>query len=134
MLRLLFAAATLCLLATACAKKTTASFTGDDKLMVDGAKQIRLAIEAYHTETSDYPDSIRAAESHLTPGTQWPANPYTQQPIADNGSSEFDPAKSVGTVYYERYSRDDQVVGYRLHVFGKTGRLMIFDNSAFGAQ
>jgi hypothetical protein len=126
----------LCLLlaCSACFHKTVANFKGDDKLMVDGAKRIMLAINAYHTDTSDWPADIRSAEKYLAAGTSWPENPYTHAPIEDSGSADFDPAKSIGTVYYEKYVRDEQIANYRLHVFGRSGRLMIFGNSAFGAE
>ncbi|MDQ3023764.1 MAG: hypothetical protein M3R04_05175 [bacterium] len=116
-----------------CPKKTTESFKGKNRDMVEAAQQIRVAIITYHAETSEYPSDIRSAESHLGTGVTWPNNPYNGQPIRDNFGHEFDPAKSVGTVYYEIFTRDEQIAGYRLHVYGDKGRLMIFDNSAFGA-
>ena len=117
-----------------CAKKTVQNFTGNDRLMVERAKELRLAINAYHSETSEYPQELTLVQGHLPPGTQWPVNPYNQQAIRDSGGREFDPVQSVGTVYYEKYLRDGQIAGYRLHVFGEAGWLLIFDNSAFGAQ
>jgi hypothetical protein len=122
------------LICAGCPHKTLKDFHGDDKTMVEAAKQIEQAINAYHADTADWPPDIRAAEKYLPPGTGWPDNPYTHTPISDNGSATFDPAKSVGTVYYEKFVRDDQVMNYQLYVFGKTGQLMIFGNSAFGAQ
>jgi hypothetical protein len=124
----------LLLAMVACPKKQTSHFKGADRQMVYGALAIRLAINAYRADTAELPPDIRAAERYLPPGTPWPVNPYNSQPIEDNRSAEFDPARSVGTVYYEVYFRDEQASGYRLHVFGDKGRLMIFDNSAFGAQ
>ena len=121
-------------LCSGCYHKTVKDFQGDDKVMVEGARQIMLAINGYHSDTSDWPPDIRAAEKYLTPGTPWPVNPYTNTPIEDCGSATFDPAKSVGMVYYEKYIRDDQIANYRLHVFGKSGPLTIFGNSAFGAE
>jgi hypothetical protein len=91
----------------ACPHKTVESFQGDDKLMVERAKQIVLAINAFHQDTAEWPLTIRAAEANLTPGTQWPLNPYTQQPIAEVASPDFDPANSIGMVYSDKAVRDD---------------------------
>lgn len=127
-------ALTAALLLSACPHRTRDNFVGDDRKMVDAANEIMLAINAYHVETSDWPDKIRDAAANLPPGTSWPVNPYNGAEIADTGKAAFDPATSVGNVYYEKFMREDQVVNYRLHVFGKDRELMIFGNSAFGAE
>jgi len=119
------------LLPTGCYKRELA---GDDALMVERARAIGLAINTYHQDTAEWPETIRAAEPYLQAGTSWPDNPYNSKPIEDTGSPDFDPATSVGMVYYEKFYRDDQLMNYQLHVFGKKGTLHIFGNSAFGAK
>jgi hypothetical protein len=95
---------------------------------------IRNAVDAYRGDTSDFPEEIRQAERFLPLGATWPVNPYNGKPIEDTHSPDFDPAKSVGNVYYEVFSREEQVVGCRIHVFGDKGKLTILDHTAFGAQ
>jgi hypothetical protein len=119
------------LLSTGCFKR---EWTGDDALMVERAKAIGLAINAFHQDTAEWPETIRAAQGYLQPGTSWPDNPYNGRPIEDTGSPEFDLATSVGMVYYEKFYRNDQLMNYQLHVFGDKGKLHIFGNSAFGAK
>jgi hypothetical protein len=35
----------------------------------------------------------------------------------------------VGKVYYEKFARDGVVINYRLHVFSRSGKLTILDNT-----
>jgi len=119
------------LLGTGCYKR---DLTGDDALMVERAGTIGLAINTYHQSTAEWPETIRAAAAYLQLGTSWPDNPYNGKPIEDCGSPDFDPATSVGMVYYEKFYRDEQLMNYQLHVFGAKGKLHIYGNSAFGAK
>jgi hypothetical protein len=102
--------------------------------MVERVKQIGLAVNTYHQETAEWPESLREAEGCLAAGISWPVNPYNNQPIEDTGSPSFDPATSVGMVYYEKFYREDQLMNYQLHVFGDKGVLHVFGNTAFGAK
>ena len=134
MLRIIGALLCVLLLCCACPKRDVKSFEGNDRLMVEGAGVIAQAINTYHVDTGEWPESIQAAQSHFPPGTNWPQNPWTGGPIEDSGSSEFIPGKSEGTVYYEKFVRDDQIMNYRMHIFGDKGRLTILGNTAFGAE
>ena len=53
---------------------------------------------------------------------------------ADTGSPDFDKATSVGMVYYQPFYRNEMIVNYQLHVFGKNGKLYIIGNTAFGLK
>lgn len=108
--------------------------TGDDAVMVERARAIMLAVNTFHQDNAEWPDTLREAERCLKAGTSWPLNPYSGRPIEDTGSPDFDPAESVGMVYYEKFFRDELLMNYRLHVFGDKGKLHIFGNSAFGAK
>ncbi|MCC7477293.1 hypothetical protein IT575_02445 [bacterium] len=117
-----------------CAKKTIQNFKGNDRTMVEEAQVLVVAINSYHSDTADWPENLADVREKLPPGAVWPVNPYNGNEITDTGSATFDPAGSVGNVFYEKFRREDQIMNYRLHVFGDKGTLMIFGNSAFGAE
>jgi hypothetical protein len=108
--------------------------SGNDAEMVERARLIGEAVNAYHRDTVEWPERLRDAEGFLAAGKDWPVNPYNGQPIEDTGSREFDPATSVGMVFYEKFYRDEQLMNYQLHVFGDRGKLHIFSNTAFGLK
>ena len=108
--------------------------SGSDAEMVERARLIGEAVNAYHRDTAEWPERLRDAGGYLPAGTAWPVNPYNGQPIEDTGSREFDPQASVGMVFYEKFYRDEQLMNYQLHVFGDAGKLRIFGNSAFGVK
>jgi hypothetical protein len=118
----------------ACPQKEPADFKGEDLVMVQQATLICDAINTYHRDTVEWPETIQEAAGSLPAGAEWPSNPYNQQPIADTGSPDFDPQTSVGMVYYQKFYRDDRIMNYQLHVFGQKGTLYIFGNSAFGPR
>jgi hypothetical protein len=126
---LLLVALTLLLTACPAAKPQQADMPLDDLEMLRGALLISDALRACQRETAEWPATIREAEPFLLRGEVWPVNPYTKQPVEEAASAAFDPAASVGKVYYEKFARDGVVVNYRLHVFGKTGLLTILDNT-----
>lgn len=109
-------------------------FRGDEREMMQAAKIVAAAIDNYHSDTAEWPDSLEQAKSYLPPDTAWPVNPYNGAPLADTGSPEFDPQKSVGMVYYQKMSRDGELVSYQLHVFGARGKLYIIGNTAVGLK
>ena len=109
-------------------------YTGKDAEMMKDAKMISRLIDNYFSDSSDYPDTLDQLKPMLTPDQKWPDNPYDGKPIADTGSPKFNPATSVGMVYYEKVFRDGQQVSYMLHVFGDKGKLYIIGNTAFGAK
>ncbi len=117
-----------------CAKKTIQNFQGDDLKMVEAAQVLVVAINSYHSDTADWPENLADVREKLPPMTSWPVNPYNGNEISDTGTAEFDPATSIGNVFYEKFRREDQIMNYRLHVFGDKGKLMIFGNTAFGAE
>jgi hypothetical protein len=123
--------AALSVILTACpsAKPKLADMSPDDLVMLRGAQLISDAIRAYQRDTAELPGAIRDAEPYLLRGETWPVNPYTKQPIEEVNSAEFDPAASVGKLYYEKFARDGVVTNYRLHVFGRTGKLTILQNT-----
>jgi hypothetical protein len=118
-------------LLTACpsAPPPQAEMSTDDLAMLRGAQLIADALRAYQRETAEWPATIREAEPFLLRGEVWPVNPYDGQPVVEAASAQFDPAASVGKVFYEKFVRDGVVINYRLHVFGKTGVLKILDNT-----
>lgn len=107
---------------------------GNDREMMRAAKIVAAAIDNYHADTAEWPDSLEQAKSYMPPDTAWPVNPYNGAPLADTGSPEFDPQKSVGMVYYQKMLREDQLVNYQLHVFGERGKLYIIGNTAVGPK
>jgi hypothetical protein len=119
------------LLLTACPPR---EFHGKDFEMMRAAKLINEAIIACHTETSEWPDTLEQAKSYMPSKAAWPVNPYNGKHIADTFSPDFDPAKSVGMVYYQKLTRDEQVVNYQLHIFGDKGKLYIIGNTAVGMK
>lgn len=130
MTRLCIAAAVL-LLVAGCLPR---HFKGDDAEMMRAAKIVADAVNNYHSDTSEWPESLDEAKPYIAPSTPWPTNPYDGKPIADTGSSQFDPTTSVGMVYYEKIYRDDRMVNYQLHVFGRRGKLYIIGNTALGVK
>ncbi len=119
------------LLLTGCPPR---QFHGDDRLMMHAAMQVQQAIDNYHSELVEWPETLDEARPYHTPGEPWPTNPYNLKELADTGSKEFDPATSVGMVYYERVFRDDRQVSFQLHVFGDKDKLYIFGNYAVGSR
>jgi hypothetical protein len=109
-------------------------FHGKDREMMHAAKIVAEAINNYHADTADWPDSLEQAKAYLPPNEPWPNDPYNGAPLADTGSREFDAQKSVGMVYYEKLYRDEQLVSYQLHVFGDRGKLYIIGNTAVGPK
>jgi hypothetical protein len=109
-------------------------FHGNDRQMMHAAKIVAAAIDNYHADTAEWPDSLEQAKGYLPPDTAWPTNPYNGQPLADTFSPKFDPAKSVGMVYYQKMLRDGQLVSYQLHVFGERDKLYIIGNTAVGPK
>jgi hypothetical protein len=109
-------------------------FHGHDREMMHAAKIVAAAIDNYHADTADWPESLEQAKAYLPADTLWPNNPYNGLPLADTGSREFDPQKSVGMVYYEKLYRDEQLVNYQLHIFGEHGKLYIIGNTAMGPK
>ena len=107
---------------------------GDDHQMFLAAKQVALAINGYHSDTAEWPETIEQAAPYLEPGASWPANPYNGAALSDTASPEFDPQSSPGNVCYEKFYRNGQLCNYQLHVFGEHGTIYIFGNSAFGAK
>ncbi|MEP0813462.1 MAG: hypothetical protein HRF49_02195 [bacterium] len=132
---LAFAVLIICLLLPllSCPKRP-GEFVGKDYEMMKGAKRISRLIDEYFRDVAEYPESLEQVKQYLLPNEKWPENPYTKKPIADTGSRNFDPAASVGMVYYERIFRDEQQVNYNLHVFGDRGKLYIIGNTAFGQK
>ena len=118
-------------LAAACAP---GQFTGKDAEMMAAARIISNAVNSYHSDTAEWPESLALAESYLPPGTTWPVNPYNGKEIGDTGSPDFDPDTSVGMVYLQKMYRDGQLVNCQLHVFGERGTLYIISNTAFGVK
>jgi hypothetical protein len=119
-----------CCLSTACAKQ----FYGQDREMMAAAKTLAKAINDYHSDIASWPETLDQVRANLPAGTPWPVNPYDGKELADTGSPDFDPATSVGMVYYQRMIRNDEQVSYMLHVFGQKGKLFIFGNTAMGAK
>lgn len=113
------------------AKRHLSSFKGDDAVMLDRVRDIGIAINKCQMETAEWPQTLREVDAYLEPGVVWPLNPYTNQPIADCGGPDFDPAKSVGNVFYMKHIRDDQVTNYSLYVFGRKGLLVVLGNADF---
>lgn len=109
-------------------------FEGDDAVMMQKAKVLANAINEYHRATAEWPSSLRSVQSYLPPGESWPANPYDGKPIEDTGSPEFDPATSVGMVYFQPMKRNDMIVNVQLHVFGEADKLYIISNTAMGLK
>jgi hypothetical protein len=119
-----------CCLIAGCAKK----FHGDDLKMMRAAKVLATAIDNYHSDNATWPDTLEQVRASLPAGTPWPVNPYDGKELADTGSPDFDPATSVGMVYYQRTFRDEEQSSYMLHVFGTSGKLYIIGNTAMGAK
>jgi len=109
-------------------------FRGNDLLQMRAAKSIALAIDDYYADTSNYPDALTDVKSYFGAEGGWPVNPYDGKPIADTGSPGFDPATSVGMVYYQKMYRDEMLINYQLHVFGAKGKLYIIGNTAAGLK
>ena len=124
--------ATSLLLTIACPKNV--EFSGKDADMMNAAKQIAELINDQYSSSTEYPNSLAELKQSVPAGKIWPVNPYNGKEIADTGSREFDPNKSVGMVYYEKIFRDEQQVNYNLHVFGEKGKLYIIGNTAMGAK
>ena len=120
----------LCLLPllTGCPPKR---FNGKDAEMMAAAKAIAKAINAYQGDYAEWPVSLDLAKPYLP---DWPVNPYDGKPIGDTGSPDFDPAISVGMVYYQKLYRGEQLVNYQLHVFGEKGKLYIIGATALGPK
>jgi len=113
------------------AKRNIRSFKGNDAVMLDRVRDIGLAINKCQEETAEWPQTLREVEAYLEPGLRWPDNPYTSQPIKDSGSPDFDPATSVGNVFYMKHYREEQISNYSLYVFGDKGLLVVLGNADF---
>ena len=120
--------AALALLAGGCRRT---EFTGDDAKMMRAAKVIAKAVNEYHIEYAEWPESLQGASPFLP---SWPVNPYDGKPVADTGSPDFDAATSVGMVYYEKFYREERLMNYQLHVFGDKGKLYIIGSTVFGVK
>lgn len=116
--------------ASGCARE----FHGKDKEMLERVAIISDALSNYQLAYAEWPESLSDARQFLAYGERWPVNPYDGRPIADTGSPEFDPAMSVGMVYYQKLYREERLVNYQLHVFGERGKLVILGNTAFGLK
>jgi hypothetical protein len=119
-----------CCLLGGCAKK----FRGDDAKMMEAAKIVSQAIDNYHRDNAAWPETLDQTEAYLPGAVAWPVNPYNRKALADTGSPDFDPATSVGMVFYQRIYRDGEQTSYMLHVFGAKGSLYIIGNTAMGAK
>ncbi|HES58493.1 MAG TPA: hypothetical protein ENO21_03585, partial [Firmicutes bacterium] len=111
------------LLALACLACGPREFHGKDKEMMERVGIISDALSNYQLANAEWPESLSDVRQYLAYGERWPANPYDGKPIADTGSPEFDPAASVGMVFYQKLCRDDRLINYQLHVFGDKGKL-----------
>ena len=72
--------------------------------MMEAAKAVGAALRDYERDNAGLPDSLAQVHSYLP---DWPVNPYNYQPVVDTGKPDFDPATSVGNVYYRKFYRDD---------------------------
>lgn len=115
-----------------CAKQP--NFQGDDLKMVQAAVVVKKAINNYRFETAELPEEISWCREYLPAGETWPVNPFNGEELADTKSPDFDAATSVGNVYYQKFYRNEVLVGFQLHVFGDKGKLHILGNTAMGIK
>lgn len=132
MLAILLCGALTVLLLTGCAKQP--NFQGDDLKMVQAAAVVKKAINNYRFETAELPEEISWCQEYLPAGEKWPVNPFNGNELADTKSPDFDAATSIGNVYYQKFYRNEILVGFQLHVFGDKGKLHIFGNTVFGLK
>lgn len=105
-------------------ERNIGTFKGDDAVMLDRVRDIGVALNQYHSDNAEWPQTLAEVAGSFPPGVSWPLNPYTNTPIADTGSLAFDPAKSPGMLCYEKILRDEQIESFALHVFGQRGELV----------
>ncbi len=120
----------VCLALASCAKK----FKGDDAKMMHAAKVVAEAVNQYHQDNAQWPETLDQVQGYLPAETPWPTNPYNGQPLADTGNPDFDPNTSVGMVYYQRTFRNEEQSNYMLHVFGANSKLYVLGGSAAGLK
>lgn len=94
-----------------------------DDMMRDEDESVYKAVMIYYAMDKQWPESLEQVREDPDSLYPWPVNPYNHKPIADTGSPDFNRATSVGMVHYVPVMKDGKQVGFKLHVFGRTGEI-----------
>ena len=67
-------------------------------------------------------------------GASMQVNPYSNLPMVQLGSRDFDPKISPGNFFYARVIQDEEVINYTIIVFGARGEIRRIGHTAMGAK
>ena len=103
--------------------------TADEQLVIDRLRPFWSPLEDYKMQNFTYPDTFFMLAR--INGITHPHNPYTDQPMVELDSDEFDPDVSPGNIYYRKITNNEGIImNCQVVIFGEFGVITTYHHSS----
>ena len=103
--------------------------TDNEQLVIDRLRPFWGPLEDYKVQSFSYPEHF--FDLCAIKGLPHPINPYTNQPMVELESKEFDRNLSPGNIYYARVrDSDGQIINCQVVIFGERGIINTYHHSS----
>ena len=103
--------------------------TGNEQLVIERLRPFWGPLEDYKRQSFTYPEHF--FDLCATTGIPRPINPYTNLPMEELESKDFDRNVSPGNIFYARIrDADGQIINCQVVIFGERGIITTYHHSS----